>query len=75
MEATGYYHYQLAYFHVVFTIPHHLNAIALAHPNELYKILFDSVWETISCFGNNPKELGAKMGMIAVLHTLAPLEI
>jgi hypothetical protein len=59
----------VAYFHVVFTIPHHLNAIALAHPKELYKILFDSVWETISSFGNNPKELGAKMGMIAVLHT------
>jgi hypothetical protein len=55
------------YFHVVFTLPDHLNAIALAHPNELYKIIFDSVWETISSFGT--KELGAKMGMIAVLHT------
>jgi hypothetical protein len=35
----------------------------------LYKILFDSVWETLSAFGNNPKHLGAKLGMIAVLHT------
>jgi hypothetical protein len=58
------------YFHVVFKLPDHLNAIALAHPKELYKILFDSVWQTISCFGNNPKELGAKMVMIAVFDTL-----
>ena len=57
----------VAYFHVVFTIPHHLNAISLGHPNELYKILFDSVRETISSFCT--KELGTKMGMIAVLHT------
>ena len=57
------------YFHVVFTIPHHLNPIALSQPKVLYKILFDSVWETLSTFGNNPKHLGAKLGMIAILHT------
>ena len=57
------------YFHVVFTIPHHLNPIALRHPTKLHKILFDSVWETLSAFGDNPKHLGAKMGMIAVLYT------
>jgi|TARA_B110000116_G_scaffold261753_1_gene266288 hypothetical protein len=57
------------YFHVVFTLPDHLNEAALFHPKIVYKTLFDSVWETLSCFGNNPKELGAKMGMIAILHT------
>lgn len=57
------------YFHVVFTIPHHLNPIALSHPKVLYKILFDSAWETLSAFGKNPKHLGAKLGMIAILHT------
>ncbi len=57
------------YFHVVFTLPDHLNAIALSHPKIVYSILFDSVWETLCCFAKNPKELGAKMGMIAVLHT------
>jgi hypothetical protein len=55
------------YFHVVFTLPHHLNTVALQYPEKLYKILFDTVWYTISSFGT--KELGAKMGMIAVLHT------
>lgn len=57
------------YFHVVFTLPDHLNSIALSHPRIVYSILFDSVWQTLSCFAKNPKELGAKMGMIAVLHT------
>lgn len=57
------------YFHVVFTLPDTLNSVALRYPQVLYKILFDSVWETLSAFGNNPKHLGAKLGMIAVLHT------
>ena len=57
------------YFHVVFTLPDHLNFVALRYPRVLYKILFDTVWETLSAFGNNPKHLGAKLGMIAVLHT------
>jgi len=54
---------------VVFTLPDTLNPVALSHPRTLYKILFDSVWETLSAFGNDPKHLGAKLGMIAVLHT------
>ncbi|OEK08933.1 transposase [Flavivirga aquatica] len=57
------------YFHVVFTLPDHLNSIALADAKTLYNILFDSVWQTLCCFAKNPKHLGAKMGMIAVLHT------
>jgi hypothetical protein len=57
------------YFHVVFTLPDTINPVALKYPRTLYKILFDTVWETLSAFGNNPKHLGAKLGMIAVLHT------
>lgn len=57
------------YFHVVFTLPDTLNAVALQHPKIVYKVLFDSAWATLSAFGNNPKHLGAKMGMIAILHT------
>jgi len=57
------------YFHVVFTLPDSINTVALSHPEIVYKILFDTVWETLTAFGNNPKHLGAKMGMIAVLHT------
>lgn len=57
------------YFHVVFTLPDTLNPVALRYPQVVYKLLFDSVWETLSAFGKNPKHLGAKLGMIAVLHT------
>jgi len=39
------------------------------YPEPLYKILFDTVWETLSAFGTNPRHLGAKLALIAVLHT------
>ena len=54
------------YFHVVFTLPDHLNSLALHQPKMLYDILFESAWETLQTFGKN-KNL--QMGMIAVLHT------
>lgn len=57
------------YFHVVFTIPDILNDIAIKEPNIVYSILFKAAWETLSQFGTNPKHLGAKMGMVSVLHT------
>jgi len=56
-------------FHVVFTLPHHLNEIALQKPDLIYGLLFKTAWSLIKDFGHNPKLLGAKMGMIAVLHT------
>ncbi|HHH52906.1 MAG TPA: IS91 family transposase, partial [Bacteroidetes bacterium] len=57
------------YFHVVFTIPDKLNDICLKHPKVIYSILFKTAWQTLQQFGDNPKHLGAKLGMIAVLHT------
>ena len=57
------------YFHVVFTMPQELNWLCLEKPREVYAILFKTAWATLSQFGNNPKHLGAKMGMIGVLHT------
>lgn len=58
-----------SYFHVVFTIPHELNTIALSQAHILYKVLFKTAWQTMKGFGDNPKFLGAKTGMIALLHT------
>jgi len=57
------------YFHVVFTIPDSLNRICLKYPRIIYAILFKVAWETLKQFSENPKHLGAKLGMIAVLHT------
>lgn len=57
------------YFHVVFTLPNEINTWCLKYPRELYNILFQCSWDTLSSFGQNPKHLGAQMGAISVLHT------
>jgi hypothetical protein len=57
------------YFHVVFTLPEQLNELCLAHPSDLYNILFRASRDTIQILGQDPKHLGADTGMIAVLHT------
>lgn len=59
----------VTYFHVVFTMPDHLNVVCLQYPKEVYAILFKTAWATLKQFGENPEHLGAKMGMIGVLHT------
>ncbi|MFN2431127.1 MAG: transposase zinc-binding domain-containing protein, partial [Cryomorphaceae bacterium] len=57
------------YFHVVFTLPSELRCVALKYPRAAYKALFKAAWETLKQFGENPKHLGAQVGMIAILHT------
>jgi hypothetical protein len=57
------------YFHVVFTLPQELNAFCLKYPKELYEILFQVSKETLFAFGNDPKHLGAQLGLISILHT------
>lgn len=57
------------YFHVVFTLPDHLNQLCLQHPASLYSLLFKTAWKVIDGFAQNHKFLGAKTGMTAVLHT------
>lgn len=57
------------YFHVVFTLPDHLNEVCLQEPAKLYNILFKTAWKVIQGFAAEPKFLGADTGMIAVLHT------
>lgn len=57
------------YFHLVFTLPSEFNPYALSHGKIVYGSLFRAAWLTLQQFGDNPKHLGGKMGMIAVLHT------
>src|SRR5207302_574522 len=58
-----------SYFHVVFTLPHLLNALIRQNPVELYNLLFRSVAETLMEVAANPKHLGAEIGFFAILHT------
>jgi len=56
-----------AYFHVVFTLPHELNAVILNNKKVMLNILFKAASKTLLSFGEN--ELGGKLGFIAALHT------
>jgi hypothetical protein len=57
------------YYHVVFTLPHRLNAWVQLHPEVIYRLRFAAAWATLKAFGQDPKRLGGEMGMTAVLHT------
>jgi hypothetical protein len=57
------------YFHVVFTVPHDLAAIAQAHPAMFYRLLLCAVRETLLEVAADPKHLGAAIGGLMVLHT------
>jgi len=59
----------VAYFHVVFTVPAPVAAIALQNKALVYDILFKAAAETIRVIGADPKHLGAETGMVAILHT------
>ena len=43
------------YYHVVFTLPHGLNALAQASPRVIYRLLFDATAQTLIEFGENPR--------------------
>ena len=57
------------YFHVVFTLPEQIAAIAYHNKRELYGILFKATAETLLTIAADPKHLGAEIGFFAVLHT------
>ena len=57
------------YFHLVFTVPAPLAAIALQNKAVVYDILFKAAAETVRTIGADPKHLGAETGMIAILHS------
>lgn len=57
------------YHHVVFTIPEELHCIFLSNARLSYTLLFSAVAQTLSEVAANPKNLGAKIGFTAVLHT------
>ena len=57
------------YFHIVFTMPAPVAAIALQNKAVVYDILFKAAAEAIHRVGADPRHLGAETGMIAILHT------
>ena len=57
------------YFHIVFTLPHELNALAQGNPRALYAMLCAAAAETLLEFGRNPRWLGGEIAATLVLHT------
>ena len=57
------------YFHLVFTLPHTLNALAQGNPRLLYGMLFETVSATLIEFGANPRWLGGEIAATLILHT------
>src|ERR1700689_4523771 len=57
------------YFHVVFTLPEEIAAIAYQNKELVYGILFRATSETLRTIAADPKHLGAEIGFFAVLHS------
>src|SRR5438093_11677441 len=57
------------YFHVVFTVPAEIAAIAYQNKAVIYDILFKASAETMLTITTDPKHLGARIGLTSVLHT------
>jgi hypothetical protein len=55
------------HFHIVFTVPHELNAVCLHNQRTYYDLLFAAVWHTLRSFGYS--HYGVETGAVAVLHS------
>src|SRR4030095_2584077 len=59
----------VAYFHIVYTLPAAIADIAYQNKRVIYDLLFKAAAETTITIADDPKHLGARIGLTAVLHT------
>jgi hypothetical protein len=59
----------VGYFHVVFTLPHEFSRLALQNKKQIYGLLFRACAATLLEVAANPKNLGAEIGFLSILHT------
>jgi hypothetical protein len=57
------------YYHVVFTLPEPISALAYTNKAVIYRLLFEVAAETLRTIAADPKHLGARIGATLVLHT------
>ena len=57
------------YYHIVFTLPACFNELLPKYAKDVYNSLFQASWQTLKIFAADQKYLGAKAGMVAILHT------
>ena len=59
----------VGYFHVVFTVPAEIADVAFRNKAVVYDLLFQAASETMLTIAADPRHLGARIGITAVLHT------
>ena len=59
----------MPYFHLVFTLPARIADIAYQNKAVIYDLLFKASAETMLTIAADPKHLGARIGILSVLHT------
>jgi hypothetical protein len=57
------------YFHIVFTLPAAISAIAYQNKPKVYGLLFTAAAAVLTAIAADPKHLGASIGVTAVLHS------
>ena len=57
------------YFHLVFTLPAEIARIAYWNKRAVYGLLFRVSAKTVTTIADDPKRMGARVGMTSVLHT------
>ncbi|MBT4860340.1 MAG: IS91 family transposase [Gammaproteobacteria bacterium] len=59
----------VGYYHLVFTLPAPISALAFSNKSVIYTILFKTAAKTLQVIAADPKHLGARVGFTLVLHT------
>ena len=57
------------YYHLVFTLPQELRSLVMGNRTVLFNLLFDAGHHTINTLSADKKWLGAKPGIVSILHT------
>ena len=57
------------YYHVIFTLPHELRGFTRLHQQDVYGLLIKSAADSIIKLAADPRYVGSRVGVMAVLHT------
>lgn len=57
------------YFHLVFTLPRPLGRLARGHQRVVFRVLFRAATQALQRLALDPRYLGARIGVLAILHT------
>lgn len=57
------------YYHLVFTLPQELRPLVMGNRSQLFNLLFEASHHTINQLAADEKWLGAKPGIVSILHT------